>query len=58
MAAHRYEVIGPFEIAGAANGETVTLDDDELNIPALVEAGHIRPLSKAAKEAAKDDDAG
>lgn len=54
MANHRYEVIGPFEIAGAAPGETVNIDDDELNVPALIEAGHIKPLSKAAKEAAQE----
>lgn len=55
MANHRYEVIGPHNINGAAPGETVNLDDDEFNIPALVEAGHVKPVSKAAKEAAKDD---
>jgi hypothetical protein len=55
MANHRYEVIGPRKIAGAAPGDTVMLDDDEFNIAALVEAGHVRPVSKAAKEAAKDD---
>lgn len=55
MANHRYEVIGPFEIAGAKPGESVTIDDDELNVAALIEAGHVKPLSKAAKDAAKDD---
>lgn len=54
MASHRYEVIGPRNINGAAPGETVTLDDDEFNIAALVEAGHVKPVSKAAKEAVKD----
>lgn len=54
MASHRYEVIGPFEIAGAKTGETVTLDDENTNVAALVEAGHIRAVSKAAKEAVKD----
>lgn len=55
MANHRYEVIGPFDIAGAKPGETVMIDDDELNVPALIEAGHVKPLSKAAKNVTEPD---
>lgn len=55
MGSHRYEVIGPLDIAGAKPGETVTLDDDETNVPAMVEAGLVKPVSKAAKDAAKAD---
>lgn len=43
------KVIGAHEIGGVAPGGTVELDPAEVNIPALVEAGHIE-LSKTATE--------
>lgn len=54
MANHKYEVIGVHPVGEVAPGGEVMLDDETTNIAALVEAGAIRPVSKAAKEAAKD----
>lgn len=51
--AHRYEVIGDQEVDGVGKGGTVELDPDVVNIPALVQAGHVRPASRAAEEAAQ-----
>lgn len=41
MATHKAKVIGPFPVNGAVPGETTSLDDEVLNIPALVESGHV-----------------
>lgn len=56
MAVHKYEVIGPLDVGGKATGETVELDEEEINVAALVEANAIKPLSAAAKDAVKDAD--
>jgi hypothetical protein len=39
-----YTVVGPIRIGNAEPGETVRLDPDEVNIPALLEAGAIEPV--------------
>jgi hypothetical protein len=41
MATHKAKVIGPFPVNGANPGETTTLDDEVLNVAALVESGHV-----------------
>lgn len=41
MATHKAKVIGDFPVNGAAPGETTTLDDEVLNVAALVESGHV-----------------
>lgn len=41
MATHKAKVTGPFEVNGAAPGETTMLDDEVLNVPALVESGSV-----------------
>lgn len=46
-----FEVIGPCRVAGAVKGETVKLDPAEVNIGALVEAGHVRPVKRAGGKA-------
>lgn len=46
MATEKHVVIGSRRIAGVAKGGTVDLDPAEYNIPALVAAGHIQPVSK------------
>ncbi len=43
----RAKVVGSQEVGGVAPGGTVDLDPAEVNIPALVEAGHIE-ISKSA----------
>lgn len=43
----RAKVIGPRRVGGVEPGGTVDLDPSEVNIGALVEAGHIE-ISKAA----------
>ena len=47
----RVEVVGPLRVAGARKGEIVNLDPTRVNIPALVEAGHVRPVSEPSKKA-------
>ena len=41
MATHKAKVIGDFPINGASPGEPTMLDDDVLNVAALVESGHV-----------------
>lgn len=41
-----YRVVGPFEVDGKSKGEVVDLDPEVINIPALIEGGHIEPLTK------------
>jgi hypothetical protein len=38
MATHKVKVIGPFEVNGAAPGRKTTLDDEQVNLPALLTA--------------------
>ncbi|WP_157562670.1 hypothetical protein [Micromonospora chokoriensis] len=47
----KFEVIGPCRVAGAEKGETVQLDPAEVNIDALIEAGHIRPVKRTGGQA-------
>lgn len=51
----KYKVIGLLEIADKTKGQVVELDPEKVNIPALLEAGHIEPLEEkpSPKEAAK-----
>lgn len=48
----RARVIGSHEVAGVAAGGTVDLDPAEVNVPALVEAGHIEIPKSAGRAAA------
>lgn len=41
MALIRCKVIGENEVAGAQPGSEVSIDDEAVNIPALVEGGHV-----------------
>lgn len=45
----RAKVVGQHEVGGVAPGGTVDLDPAEVNIAALVEAGHVE-ISKSAAE--------
>ena len=50
----RYEVVGRRRVAGVAPGGTVALDPARINIDALVQAGHIRPVPrKTVREVAE-----
>jgi hypothetical protein len=53
MAKHNYRVLSDNFVEGN-KGTQVSLDDEELNIPALVEGGHIEPVGKTAKAAVAD----
>lgn len=44
-----YKVVGPFEIAGKATGETVELDANEVNIQALIDGGHIERVERVTE---------
>lgn len=43
----KYKVIGDLEIAGAAKGETVELDPEEINVDALVASGHVEEIKSS-----------
>lgn len=44
----KYKIIGPRPVAGADPGKTVELDLPEVNIAALVKAGHVALVKPAA----------
>jgi len=44
MAIHKVKVIGPREVNGTRRGRTTTLDDEQVNVAALVDAGHVKLL--------------
>ena len=48
----RARVIGTCEVAGTSPGGTVDLDPAEVNVAALVEAGHIEVPKSAGRSAA------
>ncbi len=50
-----YNVIGEYAVGGVAPGGTVELDPDAVNIPALIEGGHVEP-AKPAKSAKRGRD--
>ena len=50
MAIHKAKVIGPYEVAGARTGRTVELDDEQVNLAALIDAGHIELILEPAPE--------
>lgn len=52
MSKVRCEVIGPCAVAGVRNPGVVELDDEQVNIRALVRGGHVR-LAAAAEETAE-----
>lgn len=44
----KYKVVGDLEIAGATKGETVDLDPEHVNIPALLAAGHVEEIKSGS----------
>lgn len=46
----RFTVIGQCEIAGVLPGNVVELDPQQVNIPALIAGGHIKPASDTEDE--------
>lgn len=55
MTKRSYKVVGSLLVAGVGTGELVQLDDETVNIPALIEAGHVEPVRKPAfKESAPE----
>jgi hypothetical protein len=44
MSNPKYRVVGVCDIAGVAPGGVVALDPDEVNVDALVMAGHVEPV--------------
>lgn len=49
----KYQVIGSLPIADVVAPNIVDLDPETTNIPALVEAGHIKPISETKKATGK-----
>lgn len=57
MAQHKAKVIGPFEVCGVKPGRSVVLDDDVVNIDALLAARHVElVVEKPATKKQKGDD--
>ncbi|SET43435.1 hypothetical protein [Nonomuraea wenchangensis] len=55
MTKRAYRVSGPRPVAGVGTGGTVHLDPEAVNIPALIEAGHIEIVRKpSVKESAPE----
>lgn len=52
----RYKVTGPMRINDAEPGETVYLDPEKINIPALLEAGAIEPVQTKSTATKSGDD--
>jgi hypothetical protein len=44
-----YKVVGSRAINGVEPGGTTTLDPDQVNIPALIAAGHVEPVVKTSR---------
>lgn len=51
----KFKVVGILEVADKRQGEVVELDPEKVNIPALIEAGHVEPVNEKppTKEASK-----
>lgn len=45
-----YKVIGICTIAGKKRGEVVELDPEQVNISALIAAGHVEAIEKPAEK--------
>lgn len=61
MTKRAYKVVGSRVVSGSRPGDTAYLDDKAVNIPALIEAGHIEPVRKTTAKApvvVKDDKEG
>lgn len=54
----RFHVVGPHAVDGVAPGRTVTLDPEQVNIEALIEAGHIAVKAPPTSQPAADGEAG
>jgi hypothetical protein len=50
MAKDKYRVIGDSVVAGKTKGEEVSLDDEQFNVEALIEGGHIKPVKTSPKQ--------
>ncbi len=49
MATVKAKVIGPFDVCGVAPGGRVVLDDEAVNIPALLAARHVELITPKRK---------
>lgn len=49
MAVKKYLVIGFHEVNGAKTGEEVELDDEKINVTALIQGGHIMEMQEPPK---------
>lgn len=55
MATHKAKVIGPFEVSGVATGGTVVLDDEQVNVSALLAARHVELIPEPKPKIKKGD---
>lgn len=58
MAQHKARVTGPFEVCGKKPGQAVVIDDEQVNLPALLAAGHVAltPEPKPEPKTKKGED--
>jgi len=57
MAIHKAKVIGPHEVGGVGTGGTVLLDDEVVNVTALVSARNVELIPEPKKKIAEKGDA-
>lgn len=53
MSEDLYKVVGSRAINGVEPGGTTTLDPDQVNIPALIAAGHVELVAKPSRSKPK-----
>jgi hypothetical protein len=51
----QYRVTGPRRVSGVSRGSVVTLDDKQVNVPALIEAGHVELMKTKTKIGESED---
>lgn len=49
MAVKKYRVIGFHDVNGAKTGEEVELDDEKINVTALIQGGHVTEMQEPPK---------
>lgn len=49
MAVKKYLVIGFHDVNGAKTGEEVELDDEKINVTALIQSGHVMETQEPPK---------
>lgn len=51
----QYRVVGPLEVDGKPRGELVDLDETVVNVQALIDGGHVEPVTARGKSVSPKD---